>query len=524
MSTRRFDALAVSALIAEIALLYRKVLRLWWTFDDLDIIHLNSRWSAGDLFTKGGVWTQQLFTPLLNVAFKMEQSAFGLETREWYIVQLAVACVAAIAVYIACRMFIGVFASWSAAALFVAAPAMCSVVTQLSTVHYLIAIVASAAAVAVFADRRQSFAFATLSAALYLAAMLAKEVAIPLPIVLAFLPGSRRRLLVPHAIALAVYFLWRRAVIGAFFGAYGWVIEPAERLRLALTLPWRAAMSAAGAATLFGMMLFAAIAAVIVIANARNRAAHLLLIASFIVAIAPLLPVAKEMNRRYVLVPSLAVAIAFAASVDRMKQRRAMLLLAPVVAILLNRLEWRVEFSRRHRMSNEARAFVDLPPNGILRLPIVPPALMPELRWLKPDARAAWFFDDCYLCSHGLADKRVWQFDPASRQVREITPQIAGIAKRFCSSIRNDKPMTVRFSYRNPALHWTWGPYVDGTYTGVLDGGLQAFVVPAREALNLPGAERLNIRVRYDSPEGWTTYSPEFKLDFVHHPDVTWTR
>jgi hypothetical protein len=23
---------------------------------------------------------------------------------------------------------------------------------------------------------------------------------------------------------------------------------------------------------------------------------------------------------------------------------------------------------------------------------------------------------------------------------------------------------------------------------------------------------------------GWVTYSPDFALDFVHHPDVTWRR
>ncbi|HEX7679530.1 MAG TPA: hypothetical protein VF713_15465, partial [Thermoanaerobaculia bacterium] len=69
------------------------------------------------------------------------------------------------------------------------------------------------------------------------------------------------------------------------------------------------------------------------------------------------------------------------------------------------------------------------------------------------------------------------------------------------------------------------GPYAGGRYSAILGNGIQAFEIPRRDALNLErGIPGLGLRIRYDSPAGWTTYSPELTLDFVHHPDLEWHR
>src|SRR5207302_76122 len=118
-----------------------------------------------------------------------------------------------------------------AAALFAAGPPICSVVTQLSTIHYFIAIAFCAAAVIAYAAalRRPSVAIDLLSAICYLLAMLSKEVAIPLPLLLIALPlrnvRTRVRFVIGHAAAIIIYFLWRYAVLGTFLGAYGWQID-----------------------------------------------------------------------------------------------------------------------------------------------------------------------------------------------------------------------------------------------------------------------------------------------------------
>jgi hypothetical protein len=147
-----------------------------------------------------------------------------------------------------------------------------------------------------------------------------------------------------------------------------------------------------------------------------------------------------------------------------------------------------------------------------------------KIVYLGKPAGASWFYDDFYLCAHGNAGKRVWQFDPAILTVVEITPRIAAIERRHCGSIRSSVPLTVRFHFQRPELHWELGPYADGKYTVLLADGWETFEVPRKEALNIPNVTSLAVRVRYDSPEGWTTYSPEMALDFTRQSDFAWQR
>jgi hypothetical protein len=520
--------------------LYRKVLRLWWTYDDANILHTVASAGFGEPFVNGDFWPQQLFTPLLMTAFQAQLVAFGADARLWYIAQLTITCLATLAVYAACRMYLKPLPAFSAAMLFAAGAPLCSVVTQLSTVHYLLAVILAALATMAFtaAARRRSLLLAGCSALLYLGAMLAKEVALPLPLVLLVLPAGesrvRARLTIGHWVALAGYVIWRRAVIGAFFGAYGWVIKPADWPRLLAFLPWRVIRAAAGTNPWLGIPLVLGMIGLVVLAVAvrsQRRDSILLLAAAVVLAMAPLLPVAKEVNRRYVLIPWLLVSIAFAAAASTLlgRRRTVVLLLAPMLALMVNRQEWGREFGTRQRMSDESRVFFELPPNGLLRQPATPPAVMRELNWLKivylgKPAGASWFYDDFFLCTHGSAGKRVWQFDPAILTVVEITPRIAAIERRHCGSIRSAAPLTARFHFQSPELHWDLGPYADGKYTVLLGDGWEVFEVPRKEALNLPSVTGLALRVRYDSPQGWTTYSDQMTLDFTKHSDFAWQR
>jgi hypothetical protein len=72
-------------------------------------------------------------------------------------------------------------------------------------------------------------------------------------------------------------------------------------------------------------------------------------------------------------------------------------------------------------------------------------------------------------------------------------------------------------------LTWDLGPYDDG-YSVVSDNGFLAYAVKRRDRLRLVGLPSLTFRVRYRSPQGWVTYSPEFSLDFSRDQDLTWRR
>jgi hypothetical protein len=563
---------AASLLLALLnVVLYRKVVWLWWTYDDPNNLRMVMTHRLVDPFISRAVWPQQLFTPLMLTAFSAQTAWFGLDAAKWYAIQIALAAVATIAVYATLRVALageGAGAplrtrvpAFIAAALFAAGVPMCSVVVQLSTVHYFIAITFAALAIIAYvvAVRRSSVLLAIASAVFYLASMLAKEIAVPLPLLLLFLapisssraksrdhrrrsdarddyicasnePASARginfRFTIGHWLALVIYLIWRRVVIGTFLGAYSWVILPQQWPKLLLLLPWRVIRAMAGVNLKAGLPLLALMAIGVVLAAMRSRRALVLLIVAAIVVIGPILPVAKQVDRRYVLVPWLAWSVAFVAGA---KQRKLLLVAAPLLLIVANRQEWASVFATRLRMSNEARFMVDMPPNGVLGNVATPPAAMQELNWLKLErlgrpAGALWYYDDFYLCSHDLSGKRVWIYDAATKSIVEITSRVRDVTKRYCGSIRNDVPLSVRFRFVEPAFFWDLGPYEKGKYTALLADGFQAFEVPRKEALNIPGVSSLPIRIRYDSPDGWTTYSPRFDLDLKRQPDFEWHR
>jgi hypothetical protein len=180
-------------------------------------------------------------------------------------------------------------------------------------------------------------------------------------------------------------------------------------------------------------------------------------------------------------------------------------------------------------MSDEARVYADVGGKAILRNPLIPPGTMPYLRWLKEgplgrEPGALWFYDDLYLCGTPIEGRQVLEYEPGRREMVDITARIPAMARRHCSSIREAVPLRAEFRHRGQTLSWRLGPYDEGRYTIVLGRGEHAFTVPAEASFRLGDSTAIDLRVRYDSPAGWVTYSPEIHLDFARQPDLTWHR
>ena len=56
------------------------------------------------------------------------------------------------------------------------------------------------------------------------------------------------------------------------------------------------------------------------------------------------------------------------------KENRALLVIAPLLAIIVNRQTWSVDYAKAVRQSDEARVFFDLGDNDLLAHPLIPPA------------------------------------------------------------------------------------------------------------------------------------------------------
>jgi hypothetical protein len=526
----RVDAATCAALIVLAAFVFRKITRLWWMFDDPFLLNILKNANVAAVFRDANIypsWTP-LFNPFLLLSLKLDLMAFGPDARSFYMHQLAAFVLIPPMLYLLLRLWCSRVAAAVATVVFTIAGPTLDVVPMLMLRHYVEgAFFAIAAAMTyVIALRRQSWMLSVVSACLYFLAVGGKEIYAPLPLLLAVIPEGtvRRRLtsLIPHAIAASTYAIWRIVVLGPGFGPYGFVVRPHNRLWMLATLPFRAVRHFAGSGSVAGFVLLALVVGCATIVAVRVCAARLPIVTAIGVALVPILPVATQLNPRWTFVLWLLAASAVAFVDHALPPRSALPILVIVLlaAIVANRVEWPREIRRFTRMSDEARVFANLGPDDIIRDAASPPVTLDELaRLVGGHGRA--MYDDLALCANNRPIARVFQYDESQHEVRDVGKYDI---RASCRSIRS-MPFVAHVTFEEAgSFFWDLGPYRDGSYAFVLGDGKQAYDVPREGGFRSPNLPRLAIRVRYRSPAGWTTYSPQFYVDMRKRQPIMFER
>jgi len=523
--------------------LYGRVLRLWWTNDDFYVLHVLRGRSLAEAFLSPGVWRQsRMFTPLLMLSFDADLRAFGLRPEAFYAHQLLALAAAAAAVAAVLRLWLPWTLALVASLLFLSGVPTIAWAQELLVRHYAEGLILAAFATRLFvlSIRRGRRALAWGSGLLYLGAMLEKEVYVPLAALLLLLPEgeprTRLRRLLPHAAAFAAYLAGRYAVLGALGGGYGWTVEAGELPGLIAGLPAKVARQFAGGNPAWDALLLAVLAVGIAAAvrDGGRRAAGLLA-AALALSVAPIAPVSKAFQPRYAVLAWLAVVVAFAfgcAALLRAGARSrsvgiALAAAACVAAAAVHVHAGETSYAAAGRMSAEGRFFLSMRDGDWLRRPAIPAAAMNELRWLKEDALglprgSGWFADDVYLCDHADRISRMYEFRDVERAVVDATSVLPAQRSRYCASIR-DAPLEAAFTYAGGDFSWELGPYASGGYAIVYGDGIERFDVARRDGYR-HHASVFTVRIRYESPEGWRTFSPDIPLDFRASPRIRWER
>jgi len=534
----------LAALAALVGVLYSGVVGLWWTYDDFYAIHLLAVEPRFSYWLRSDAWSQtHMFTPLLLSSFELDSIVAGLVPRAFYVHQLLALVAASAALYLVLRLWLP--RSWAAGAgvLFVLGAPMVNWVQEILVRHYTEGLVAALISVGLFTlgCRRGGAGFVVFSAVAYLIAMLAKEVYVPLVALLAILPeGSAQRraawLCRAHLPALAIYVVWRRWATGTLVGGYGWTVTLREIPELLAGLPAHIVRSWVGDSTAWDVLLVLAIVAAIVVGLWSRPRVLALTGFGILLTILPVLPVAKAFHLRYGGLPWLAACVGLSLGCWSLSLRggraapfaaRLLMSVAIVSAFAVNRDVWKTRQQTAERMSREETFFLGMDANELLRKPLAPPAAMKELRWYKENvlghaAGAGWFADDFFACAGGIGGSRVWGWDARRKAVVDVTAQMREAAGAYCGSLR-PAALSAEFEYRDGDLLWALGPYEAGQYSFILEDGVERFDVRRRDGYR-NGSPRLNLRVRYESPDGWVTYSPELNLDLAVSKSLRWER
>jgi hypothetical protein len=338
-------------------------------------------------------------------------------------------------------------------------------------------------------------------------------------------------------VMLALYLIIRYEVLGTLMGGYGFKVDLRSLPALALALPGKIASEFIGGRISMAAVLFliAFVTGILARFFLRGPRALVLTGVALLLALLPVLPVSTQMEPRYAVPAWIVLALAFAAGCQALEDKKrwigtALGLAACLSGLILNRQDWNVRFARAERMSVEDRFLFDMGEGDVLRHPLLLTGSLGELQWMKENVfhrprGGRWFQDDLYLCVHREPLGRVWGYDQGMRRVVDVTARIPALRDRFCSSIRWDAPLRASFHDSEGALRWDLGPYREGKYSFLMGDGAAVFEMPRRAAFQMQErAPFLLLRVRYESPEGWVTYSPELRVPLVEGAGVRWGR
>jgi hypothetical protein len=534
--------LIVAALIAVGGwIIYHRALGLWFTYDDFFHLHFLNGAGRWEYFYRPEVWQRlpfKMITQLLFLSLDFDQVVFGLDAHGFLIHQLVSFSLCVAVLYLVLRLWLPRLWAFLGTALFAIGPVTVTVAPLLMVRHYVETLLLGLLAVGAYVlALRRGRRLAVASAVFYFLAMLAKEIAVPLVFLLVLIPEGtfRRRLAVaaPHLGAFVLYLCYRLYMLGTFAGGYGWLVEPSDLPRLALGLPAKIGMEMLGRpSTASWAMLLCLLIGLGMVALRQP----LLLVASALLALLPILPVSTEMEPRYALPAWLLLSLTFPFAVRPLVERKRVIRLVGIGLVLIAtagalfaHLDAREEtFARLERMSAEHLAFLEITPGEYLRDPLGPPATMGELAWFKADLlkkgpAAGWFYDDYFLCAHPDLG-RVWSWESVQQEVVDVTASMPSLRRRHCHAFRKESPLTVEMHAAGRTLHWTLGPYQDGRYSFVLGDGIQSVEVPPVGGFQLQRVGALSLRLKYESLQGWTTYSPELAMDFTRAPSFRWSR
>lgn len=531
------DLWALGLLYLAIALLFHDLPGGFWHGDDTAIL-IHALDAPGlSAFLEPEVWRKlspSNLTPWLSFSFKVDLWLGGPDPRTFYLHQLVSLGLLVTGAYGLGRLWMP--AAWSLffTLLFLAGAPTDAVVGALMTRHYLEGLLFAVLSVITFvlAERRQLPGGLILSGLFYALATTAKEVYVPIPLILLLMPTARpvrQRLaaLIPFGVIGGLYILWRRYMLGDLIGGY----TPTESGTLLQPL-----LDALGVFSGFPALLLGpywalptgALAAVLAFVLVQRPRALPLALALLLGVLGPMLPLTRFPGisgpDRYLFLLwfclCLCVALACMHAVRALplggpgKALTALVLALTALlpsaatghALAESRKKGSASFDVQGRFINSASEAV---------------AFIPSQEILG----SYWFFTSlCELkqrtgsgCPHPVI-RGVPVHKPV-HQLFKLNPQrgvMEDVSARLEEEMRLNgetdltRPLSARFTLEHGRIHWELGPYDTGTYY-IASDALGRYALPPKGTLR-SAISGQSFYVQYESPEGWLSTSPQLHL------------
>ena len=533
--------LAAGALIALTLVINVGVLSGSWRWDDPQVLLHAHQFSWLQDLTRPDIWQQfspANLTPLLILSFEVDLFLFGLQPALFYVHHLLVLAAGAGMLALCLSLWCRSGPALAGGLLFLTGLPVMLVSEQLMTRHYAEGLVLALFALYGYVRylRTGQAVVLGLATVAYLLACMAKEVYVPLPLLLLCVPDAtaRQRLQAsaPFFVVLLLYALWRSYMLPSVGGGYADSSSYLDAGYLAQVLLSYLRFPQ----LLTGSLWPLAVIVMLGLASLYLRRSHQFPWRALVVAalvLGPLAPLVSwpgiHLADRYLFVVWAALCFAVAFMADRSGQKLALAAL-PVLAVisLLHALPVRsgvaakaAEFEVQGQFvwENDASAAFVPSPDVAATLWFVN-GLSDFKAGLGLGSSPVAVVDNLYLARSQAGQLWGWQAD--CNCMTDISAQIPQRHALFVEGLRPDEALSVTYAYQNGYFSWQFGPWQQGSWHLVSDV-IGVIPAPAAGQLRAVLADEAQFYIRYTAPEGWFTYSDQLRV-MTGAPQITWNR
>ncbi len=520
---------------------HHELLNGWWRGDDTQILKFvwqHKPWEYFFLPKVSQEFTASNLTPWVALSYDFDLALFGLNPAPYYIHHLIILWLVLALTFFLLRLWLNPLFAGLGAVLFACGAPFFFSSQILYTRHYweglIFAILALYLFVRAVRDHRPTFSW--LGAAFFLLAVSAKELYVPLVVALPFLLEKdithRLRAAIPFILVAFLYVGWRWYMLGHPIGGYSHIIAWGNFLSLPVNISaYIFGKGVAGLALLSGMIL------ALILTSKDKWQASLFIIVVVIAVLGPLVPIADLVAHggHYSIVLWWVVSFSIAVTLSKFGHSFAGLSIGFGVGVVIlcsvlyqswelreRSLPWihEMEMQGKFVWNSEREALFSSP--SLTRISWY----LNGLQWLREQdnggvLKPSVIVDELQLSQVNLDDMEVWSYSASCECVENISLKVPGMLQQW-EGRKEIRSLSLRAEYENNIASMRFGPYEQGTYYVINTGGAKR-IFP-RSFRSRAHLSQLSFYVRYDSPEGWVTYSPLLHFNGEHESSFKWER
>lgn len=524
-----------------------------WRWDDTQILLFLIQNTPFEYLSSPVVWqnfSSANLTPWLLLSFEIDFALFGFKPIYFYLHQILALLITAMLFYACLRLWVNRLSALYGLILFLAGAPSMSVTQQLMTRHYIEGAVFFLLSVFLFVKylRFTKMWFLVVSSIAYVLAISAKEIYVPLIVLLLFIPESnisnRIRALAPFILITSLYIFWRGYMLSSYSGGY---IDLSELATLNFVTDVAANFShfpilLTGIAWPIAVFIYFLLMSFYFW---RSRKSPLFTIIAVILVLTPLVPLVSSpgINNpdRYLFLFWIAISFSFTCYSSCLSDqflgsknfhRRNLVVCSKVVFLICTAIQGVItllsvskignEFDVQSKFvwsNNEEIAFV--PSNTIIRSFWFFRGLRDLKKIYKNGEKSPIPVIDPIYLNNDI--EVLYTYNLACKCMRNSSESLAERLQQHVNNLNGNAELELEYSYTKGIFAWTAGPYLTGQWVFLSDqlGGIaQAPRIGQRRVSVEEGSE---FYLRYSSPEGWLTYSDPLVIEDSEQP-VHWTR